>query len=336
MESMILLGLAFAISLAVGGFMIVAGIGDAPDHRSSHSSITPTGGGLGIVAALGLTSYIISVHSSFDLSPDYAQVLSLVFAAAFLGLMDDILDLAASFKLVVLIIISVAAVWAIGPIERLPLGGSTYALQPWLSWGGSILWVFGVMNIVNFMDGSNGLMLLVMGLASFFLGWAAYFLGAFEPFIMLILLSTSIAGIAVYNLRQKALIFSGDVGSLSIGLVFAIGTLWICRDTNYGSPVYIGPVLILPFIADAFFTMLRRARRGDKLMEAHRTHLYQRMAQGGMSHVSIAFIYGVATLLMALYARSALENGYYQYINFPILPALMLSSVYMLAGRRFS
>lgn len=320
--------------------MILVGIGDEPGERSSHSKVTPTSGGLGILAAFGFVSLFLSMNQgalielNIEITPKFGQVLSLIWAVGFLGLMDDILDLAAPFKFAFMAIIAVAAVWAVGPVTSLPFGGASVPVPDWMAWGGSILWVFVVMNVVNFMDGSNGLMLVVMGLASFFMATIAAAVGAGEPFLLLVLLSTSIAGLAVYNFRTKAAIFAGDVGSLSIGLTYAVCVLWICKIAPLSNPVYIGPVLILPFLADAFFTLFHRARRKEKLMQAHRSHLYQRLIKGGHSHISIAIYYGMTVIALILYTWLAVDKGFYQYINYPIMPALVLSSVYMIVGRR--
>jgi len=337
MSSGVFFGLGFLISLVISGLMTLVGIGDQPDHRSAHKKITPTGGGLGIVAALGLTSLIFAKDPGFyPLTQDYAQVLSLVFAVGFLGLMDDILNLSAYFKFFIMAAISGAAVWAIGPVSHLPFGSELLALPVWFSWLGSILWMFVVMNIVNFMDGSNGLLLIVMGIASVALAWIAAQLGPLEPVILLVVLSSSIIGLAVYNFRREAVVFTGDVGSLTIGFTFAVAVLWIIRDVKVGSPVYIGPVLILPFLADAFLTMLVRARRGEKLIEAHNDHLYQRLIKGGLSHLNVAFLYGVCALLLAGFANMVVGRGLFHYVNVLIFPAFILSGIYWLAGRRFN
>ena len=342
MNLFVIVGLAISISIAVGGFMIMAGIGDEPGTRSSHSETTPTGGGLAIIAALGVVISILFLNTSLlensnvILTSKSAQVLALIWAVGFLGLMDDILDLAAGFKFVFLGIISVAAIWALGPVTRLPFSGGSVPLPEWLAWSGSVFWVFAVMNVVNFMDGSNGLMLVVMSMASFFMASIAVQVGAFEPFLILIIMTGAIIGLLVYNLRIKASIFSGDVGALSIGFTYAVCVVWISNDSELANPTYIGPVLILPFIADTFFTMFRRAKNGERLMQAHRSHLYQRLIAGGKSHLAVATYYGLSVVALMYYTHFAIETGFFQYINFPILPALVLSSIYMLLGRRFN
>ncbi len=338
----IILGLSFTVALGVSGFMILAGIGDKPGERSSHVSVTPTGGGLGIVAALGLVSLMLALNPgllgnlNMEVTPKFAQVLSLIWAVGFLGLMDDILDLSAGFKFLLMVLISIAAVWTVGPVTSLPFGGAYAPLPDWFALSGSVFWVFVVINIVNFMDGSNGLMLVVMGLASIFMAYVALIVGAREPFLMLMILTGGIAGLAVYNFRRQARIFSGDVGSLTIGLTYAVCVLWIYTDSEIANTVYIGPVLILPFIVDTFFTLLRRAKNKEKLTQAHRSHLYQRLIKSGKSHMSVAVTYGVSVVLLMYYSQWAMMNGFFQFINYPILPAMIFSMIYLLVSRRLN
>jgi len=337
MNVTLFLGMGFLIAIVVSGLMIHAGIGDTPDHRSSHETVVPTGGGLGIVAALGLSAIFYSNASGFfPLTATYAQVLSLVFAIGFLGLMDDVLDLAAPFKLFFMLVVSIAGVYILGPVSHLPYAGVLSEIPKELGWIISVLWIFGVMNVVNFMDGINGLMLVVMGIASFFLALIALSMDVIEPFVLLVTLTSAIAGLAVYNCRPKANVFSGDVGALTIGFVFAISLLWISTGTQKGNPIYAGPILILPFLVDGFLTMLARARRNEELMQAHRSHLYQRLNQSGLSHMTVTFLYGVAALLLGLFAYNMIEAGQFHLLNFPLMPAIIVGVIYLLVARRLS
>jgi len=328
-----ILGIALLVSLVISGGMIFAGIGDVPEARSSHKAVTPTGGGLGVIAALGVGTLLMV--SSGAIGPKFGQVLSLIWAMGFLGLMDDILNLAAGFKFFFVIAISAMAVWTVGPVTILPFGGLDIGLPILFGWVGSFLWIFVVVNIVNFLDGSNGLMVVVMSIASGALASIAFAFGAGDAGILLLLLMAGILGMAPYNLRPKAKIFSGDVGSLTIGFTYAIAMLWICNSAKDFRPVYIGPVLILPFLADSLFTMARRARRRENLMTAHRSHLYQRMITFGYSHMRVALIYGAVTFAIAGITLWTITNGMYRYMNYLIFPSVILLSVYMLAGRRF-
>lgn len=325
------------VAAAFGGLMVSVGIGDQPDHRSNHKKVTPTSGGLSVIATIGVMSLmIIPVIDAFQISGTFAQILSLVFAVGFLGLMDDILDLAALFKFFVLGIISVAAVWAVGPATHIPFGGTLYELPIWFSWGGSVLWIFVVMNIVNFMDGANGLMLSVMALASFFLCLIASIFEQSEIVIVLLMLTSACVGLLFYNFRSEAAIFSGDVGSLTIGFVFAVAVLWMNQETEMGDPIFVGPVLIMAFLADALLTMFIRAIEGKRLTEAHKEHLYQRMIAKGLSHKQVAYSYCFVTFVLGMLAIITVRTGYFHFTAFLVMPAAVMTSLYVFLKRKFS
>jgi len=85
--------MAFAAALAVSGFMIAAAVGDIPNNRSNHSAATPTSGGLGLVAALGIMCLGAGLfYPQLGLAPQMPFLLALAFAIAALGLFDDIFE----------------------------------------------------------------------------------------------------------------------------------------------------------------------------------------------------------------------------------------------------
>jgi hypothetical protein len=101
--------LAFLGSLAVSGFMVVAGLGDSSDERSSHSGTIPTSGGVGVLAGMGAALCALSVlFPDVNLPKGFAPVISLVFAIGMLGLVDDALTLGAKTKFGIMLLISVA------------------------------------------------------------------------------------------------------------------------------------------------------------------------------------------------------------------------------------
>jgi UDP-N-acetylmuramyl pentapeptide phosphotransferase/UDP-N-acetylglucosamine-1-phosphate transferase len=100
---------------------------------------------------------------------------------------------------------------------------------------------------------------------------------------------------------HPARVFMGDAGSIPLGfLAGAIGLLGWARGVW---PLWFGPVVFGPFIADASVTLLRRALRGERFWQAHRTHYYQRVVQMGFGHRRTAL---AAYVLMALSAGVAL------------------------------
>ena len=105
--------------------------------------------------------------------------------------------------------------------------------------------------------------------------------------------------------RPRAKVFLGDVGSYSLG--FVIATLgWIVWSS--GAPLVLALAPALVYLADTGFTLLRRYRRGASLMEAHREHVYQRLAAQGRSHLSVALVVtGVQVLSIGLAWRVAVN-----------------------------
>ena len=324
-----ILGFAFALSLAVSGFMIAAGVGDIPNKRSNHSKTIPTSGGLGIAAALGGFFFLLPQYfAPTELSSEWPFVLTAIWAVALLGLCDDVLTLRSGGKFTALLVLSVLAVWAIGPVTVLPYAAGEVHIPFAAGFIGSVLWVFVVSNAANFMDGSNGMLVTVMSIACAALAVIGTGLGAAQFVFLPLAILAGLLGLMPYNARNKAAIFSGDVGSLVTGFGFAVAALWLCKDVPQKLPVFIGPVLILPFLTDVLLTLLRRALKRENLLRAHKSHLYQRLIAAGFSHLSVAGIYAIAGVLMAVFAYGMSARGFHSFSAFLIFPSLTLAGVY--------
>jgi len=160
--------LAFFGSLAVSGFMSIAGLGDASDRRSAHSGVIPTSGGVGLLAGIGVALCAIGViFPELNLPLSFAPIMALLFAIGILGVVDDVLTLGAKAKFGIMLLISGAAVWLIGPPKVLPFLDQAVPLPFFFGFVGAVLWIFVVMNAVNFMDGANGMMGLTLSIANF-------------------------------------------------------------------------------------------------------------------------------------------------------------------------
>ncbi len=326
--------LAFFGSLAVSGFMVFAGLGDASDGRSAHSGTVPTSGGVGFLAGIGL-----ALCAAQFLLPDlalprgFAPAMALLFGIGCLGLVDDALTLGPKVKFGVMLLISGAAVWVIGAPETLPILRNPVPLPPILGFTGAMLWIFVVMNAVNFMDGANGMMglsLVVANIALFGVGLVA------ESPATLLLSSISLMallGFLPYNLRKEAKIFAGDVGSLSVSFLFAVSVLCLIKDTPDTSYHLVGPVLVLPFLTDVLLTLVRRLRNRDNLLQSHNTHLYQRLIQHGFSHLNVSWYYAVASLACANLVVMGASRGWFDTLHITLMMVGAISSAYVLISR---
>jgi Fuc2NAc and GlcNAc transferase len=257
---------------------------DTPGPRASHTRPTPRGGGAGVVVALLCCGAVIvgSTGAGWRLGLALAGF-GLV---ATIGWLDDRHSLAVGPRLLAHLV-SAAAVLPLA--ATLPIGGGLetgLGLLWWLFWGVSAI------NVVNFMDGIDGLIglqMVVLGIHFALLGGeradAALFAAA---------LSGSALGFLWWN-WAPARIFLGDTGSGALGLAVVVGGLLVIAEGRAGVVTTFLP--LFPIFLDATLTIVARARRGERLTEAHRNHLYQRLANGGWGHARVSVAYGLAAAL---------------------------------------
>lgn len=329
--------MAFAAALAFSGFMIAAGVGDIPNKRSNHSAATPTSGGLGLVAALAIMCLgADKFYPQFGLGQELPFLLMLALAIAALGLFDDIFEGRTLIKFALIIGIGALAVRVIGPPAVLPMGPYEIALPYALGLTGAVLWIFVCVNGVNFMDGANGFMGSFMLIASLALAMLAMALGAMTAAILAGALTFGLLGFLPYNFRRKAQIFCGDVGSLLTGFVFAIASLLLVKEVPDMPLLYVGPILLLPFLADILMTMFGRARRKENLLTAHSSHLYQKLIRSGWSHGKVSLVYAGLGLICANIAIIAVFSGVIGSFWGLLLLAFLAGVVKIAAERRLN
>jgi UDP-N-acetylmuramyl pentapeptide phosphotransferase/UDP-N-acetylglucosamine-1-phosphate transferase len=168
----------------------------------------------------------------------------------------------------------------------------------------SALAIAWLTNLYNFMDGSDGLAggMAVFGFGTY--GVAAFSAGDQPLAVFSVSLMAAAAAFLIFNFAP-ARIFLGDVGSVPLG--FLAGALGLAGWRDETWPWWFPLLVFAPFIADASFTLCKRALRGEPVWRAHREHYYQRLVRLGAGHRATAL---AAYLLMlvcaggALYARA--------------------------------
>lgn len=279
------------LSAAVTAAMIRVGVMDIPNRRSSHAKATPRAGGVGIVAAvtIGLAAWSVLGLGSKPWGNGGIVFLVSAFALAVVSLVDDLTGLSFKIKLSIQLIISIIIVWSFGISGELelPFIGRVWfgPLAPALA----VLWIVGLTNAVNFMDGLNGLAAgtaLVAGLA---LALIAARLDHMPVMLASLALAAAAAGFLPFNF-PSARIFMGDVGSQFLGFAFAVLGLWLARDAPVAGPFGMVPLLFFAMLFDVAFTLWRRWRAGDTLTQAHRSHLYQVLVRAGFPHAGSSLV----------------------------------------------
>lgn len=250
-------------------------VADQANARSMHTGVTPRNGGLGVL--LGVVVGLIATVAVRG--PDLGLVLLAgVPPLALLSAADDRRSLPARLRLAVhLLIAGAMAAWIL-------VTGAT----GWFWWPLFTLGIAWCINLFNFMDGLDGLAgsQATVGFAG--LALLGVLSGAAEPAIWPALVAAAAAGFLTRN-WPKASIFLGDVGSTVFGLL--AGVLGLAGVVDGRWPFWAPLVLFAPFWLDATWTLFARWRRGARLSEAHREHLYQRLALAGMPHRRVLMFY---------------------------------------------
>lgn len=260
---------------------------DHPNERSSHAAPTPRGGGVAILLAIAA---VLAIPSGWAPATQ-GVMLGCAAVIAILGLLDDVTSLPAGLRLAVQVAAAAAMIMFAGislQSAELPLAGDV-RLPVWLGLGVSVFWLVGVTNAYNFMDGVNGIAAIEAIVCA-----GAYALLFFSrDDVAGAMLCAGIAGGAVGFLAYNASgsIFMGDVGSGALGFLFAALAL---RLTQEGVPFAAVVLPLLPFLLDTAVTLVRRARRGERLFSAHRSHFYQHLTDLGWSHMRVSVTYGIA------------------------------------------
>lgn len=282
----------FAVSALITRIMIWVNIPDIPNPRSSHTRATPKGGGLAVVVTFcaGLALACVVGRDSLIHVEGLLVFVALAALIAGISLLDDLIGLSALMKLVMQLVGAVVFAFAVAHYERLWIPGHGMVEFDGFGYTVTILWIVGFMNVFNFLDGVNGLASGGTLIASLFLGVIALSIGAEVVFLCFVLLFPATLGFYVYNF-PRGRIFLGEVGSQSIGFIFAgIAVIGASADFSRIS-FYVVPILFFGFLFDFSVTLLGRLSRGKNLFEAHREHLFQICNRLGLSHVGVCLIY---------------------------------------------
>jgi len=283
---------------------------DVPNNRSSHQVVTSRAGGLAIVIGWCIGAACILCFTSetaFNFMASL-KLIGLTLVTAGFGLIDDRYLLKPGLKFFSQMITAVLFVILFGIIQTLPL---PFVGEVQLGSFGiviTLIWLVGLMNAFNFMDGLNGIAASVATLCVLIIGFMALSIEFIWLAGMAFLLTASIAGFLPLNMF-KGKIFMGDTGSQAISFLLGAFSIFIAAPelvegvsglpTTFSFQIsfLFGPVILLPFIADVALTLWHRHRRGENLLKAHRQHNYQLLNRLGLSHIQVCGLYVSASAL---------------------------------------
>jgi UDP-GlcNAc:undecaprenyl-phosphate GlcNAc-1-phosphate transferase len=276
---------------------------DEPGPRSSHTAPTPRGGGLGIVVA-ALLGWIVFWSAGFASQPFARPALGLMLGATIVAAAELLDDWRRQGPAVKFGLQALAAAIAVGcglEIRTIALPYFGPVDLGWLAPVVTFLWLVGLTNAFNFMDGLDALAAGGGLIAALFLVLIAWLIGAGPIAAMALALGAGCAGFLRLN-RPPARVFMGDVGSQFTGFAFAgLGAFLGLGDAT-GALALVVPLLLLHFLFDTILTAARRLAAGENVFAAHRGHLYQRLNAAGLDHGAVATWLAIAGVVNGVFA----------------------------------
>lgn len=316
-STLVLLPLVRRLAVRVGAVV-------RPDERRVHERPTPTLGGVAMVGGLLVGMAVAWRLDAFsEVFAGNTEPIGVVLAAVLMlsvGVLDDLREVSAPAKVAgialpatVLVLSGVSIL-----VLRIPFQG-TFVLSPDWSYLLSVLWVIGMANAINLIDGLDGLAAGIVAIASGTFFFYAVRLtdvgllleGNIGPLLAVIVLGMCL-GFLPFNVHP-ARIFMGDGGALTLGLLMAAATMVVGGRTDqpfsgqsffFFAPLFI-PLLILGVpILDTLLAIVRRATRRTGVATADKDHLHHRLMRLGHGHRRSVLI---------LWAWTALLSGFVLY-----------------------
>ena len=294
---------------------------DKPNERSSHTTIVLRGGG--VIFTLTMIAWaVMMVVQGNDISSYLPFLVGLLMVAG-ISFVDDIHSLPDSLRMVIQIVAYLLMFWSMGMMQ-------------WSMWWIipiALFFCVGATNIINFMDGINGITAgygLAMLIPILLLDYNMYFIEV--SYIVVAIIGILVFSIFNFRPKGKAKCFAGDVGSIAIAFIilFALGKLMLMT----GDVTYI--VFFLWYGVDGAMTIFHRIMLHENLGHAHRKHAFQLMSNElNMGHVTVTLIYMIGQLVVSLGFIYLCPNTVLAHWIYLICAGLVLAVGYVLFMKKY-
>ena len=304
---------------------------DKPNERSSHSTIVLRGGG--IIFAISMIVWLIlqMVQGEWCMVQNYLPFMVGLILVCGVSFIDDIRSLPDSVRLVAQFVAMILMFYQLDMLH----------VDMWWAVMLALIVCVGASNIINFMDGINGITgayamasLIPLYLINSSNGLSAQGVSGFvdNSLIITVMLADLVFCYFNFRPRGKAKCFAGDVGSLGVAfiLLFMIGSLVMAT----GDVTYL--IFLLVYGVDGVLTIFHRIMLHENLGQAHRKHVFQLMANElKMSHITVSLIYACLQLAISLGFIYLCPNTIVAHWIYLIGMLLLLSAAYLLFMKKY-
>lgn len=271
---------------------------DEPDARRVNKKVMPTMGGASIFISSYLVLFILQPVSFNYIWPLFLASLVIVL----IGIFDDIFEIKPLVK-VGGIIISGLLIYYLADIRLDTIAVPFFNIIDlgWLSLPLTLIWILGITNSINLIDGLDGLATGVSIISLSTMGLIGYIflnLNSIPLIIFIFTIVSAAIGFLPYNF-YPASIYLGDTGALFLGFTISIVSLQGLKNATFLS--FIIPIVILGVpITDTFFAIVRRKMNKKPVTEADKNHLHHRLMFLGLSHRQTVLVLYLFSIIFSI------------------------------------
>ena len=301
-------------------FAIKYNIGVLPQERMIHQGFKPLLGGIGIFAGFIsgiLFSLLLNKGIFIDILKNFSGLLIASLLIVFVGIYDDKKGLNASKKFFFQFLAATIVIFDGFIIKSIQIPSAVAIPLGIMAVPVTYLWIIGISNAINLLDGLDGLaggVSLIISAGLLAVVWPK---GDFAMIVVLVSLCAGLIGFLRYNIRPAS-IFMGDAGSLFLGLILSVLSVKVFSYSN-GRVDFIAPIILLGIpIGDTVLAFFRRLNKGKHPFQADKDHLHHRLIDLGLSHgqtvyliyllsamfVVVVYVFETASSLLAVVSLS--------------------------------
>lgn len=285
---------------------------DKPESRKQHTLAKVRLGGISFLLSFIVNIFFYSFLSNNNFVLHNFLIISLIFGFSLLGLLDDIFKISPWTRLIIQIILASFA-WrndiGIFSIDFSFFNSSNYffSLPIFISYFLTIIWIVGITNAINWIDGLDGLAAGIVCISSIGMSFVSYKLGNFDEFIFLLIIIGICLAFLKYNFFPSKIIM-GDGGSYFLGFSSSIlflngSTRFIDNQIQYSSLIFVPLTLLAIPLIDMAYVIIIRFKNKKSPFYPDRNHIHHRIINSGISHrntVLLIYFFTFITIFIAM------------------------------------